>query len=222
MRTAMLVVAKAPEPGRAKTRLCPPATLAQAAEIAAVSLLDTLLAVRAVPESVSVVAWVGTLAHAARGAEVAAALSDMTVLAQRGADFGARLAAAHHDSAATVPGCPVLQIGMDTPQVTSDLLAGSSAPLHRLGGPDAVLGPASDGGWWALGLRDPRHAEVLRGIPTSQPDTGQRTLAALRDSGLRVELLPEMSDVDTVDDALRVARLVPGSRFADAVTTTFA
>ena len=216
-RTVVLVVAKAPVPGRAKTRLTPPASADQAAEIAAASLLDTVDAVRSVPSGISAVAWAGELADAPRREEIAAALEDATVVAQRGRTFDARLAAAHADVGRALPGHPVLQIGMDTPQVTRDLLAASAEPLHAASGPDAVLGPASDGGWWALGVREPSCAEVLRSVPMSRSDTGDQTLRALRAAGLRVELLPELSDVDTMVDAQRVAEGVPGSRFAAAV-----
>jgi len=95
---------------------------------------------------------------------------------------------------------------MDTPQVTRALLARAAA---RLAEADAVLGQAEDGGWWALGLRDPAHAEILRSIPTSLSDTGARTLRALQDSGLRVSSLPVLRDVDTVADARAVADLCP-------------
>ena len=105
---------------------------------------------------------------------------------------------------------------MDTPQVDPDLLAEAAAPL-RHGAVDAVVGPAADGGWWALGLRDPRAAAVIADVPTSRDDTGERTVAALRAAGLRVGLLPELIDVDTAADAVAVAREAPGTRFAAAV-----
>lgn len=215
--TVLLVVAKAPVPGQAKTRLTPPATPRQAAAIAAVSLLDTLRAVRATPGTSPVVALTGRIDHAVRADELRAELAGMTVLAQRGDSFAARLAAAHADAAAALPGRPVLQIGMDTPQVTTELLAGCADALHRPGGPDAVLGPATDGGWWALGVVDARHAALLHGVPMSRPDTGARTLAALRAAGLRVELLPELTDVDHMAQARQVAGQLPGSEFAAAV-----
>ncbi len=213
---ALLVLAKAPEPGRVKTRLCPPLTLLQAADLAAAALLDTLGAVRAVPGGRVVVALAGRLSSAARAVELAVELRGVATRRQRGPDLGHRIAAAHRAAAGVVPGRPVLQIGMDTPQVEPALLTEAAGPLSR-GTADAVLGPAADGGWWALGLRDPRAAAAIAGVPTSRHDTGERTAHALRAAGLRVGLLPELTDVDTAADAAVVARLAPTTRFAAAV-----
>ncbi|MBB4688162.1 TIGR04282 family arsenosugar biosynthesis glycosyltransferase [Amycolatopsis jiangsuensis] len=212
----LLVIAKAPVPGFAKTRLCPPATAGQAGEIAAAALLDTLDAVTATAGALPVVAMTGDLAAAARSAEIGQALRRTTVIAQRGWDFGTRLANAHADITAVHAGLPVLQIGMDTPQVTPALLTDAIRPVLE-GAHSAVLGGAEDGGWWGLGLADPRHADVLAQVPMSQEDTGDRTREALAASGLRVGELPVLSDVDTIADARRVAALRPGSRFAAAV-----
>jgi uncharacterized protein len=214
MTGILLVVAKAPVAGLAKTRLCPPATPHQAAAVAAAALLDTLAAVRATPATVPVLAFAGRLADAERAAEIHAALAGWAMLGQHGDGFGERLTQAHLDAAKLLPGQPVLQIGMDTPQVTPRLLGAS---LRRLAVADAVLGPADDGGWWALGLRDPRHAAVLRDVPMSTPDTGRLTRLALAAQGLRVADLPTLSDVDTWDTATAVAGELPGSRFAAAV-----
>jgi uncharacterized protein len=212
---ALVVLAKAPEPGRVKTRLCPPATPEQAAELAAAALLDTLDAVAAVPGAASVVVLTGRMLRAARATELAAALQRTHVLPQRGDGLGRRIWAAHADTAVLLPGRPTLQLGMDTPQVGAALL---TRCLERLDDPgtDAVLGPATDGGWWALGLRDPRAAALVVDVPTSRDDTGARTVAALRDGGLRVGLLPELTDVDTAADAVAVAAAAPAGRFAAA------
>ncbi|GAA3432379.1 TIGR04282 family arsenosugar biosynthesis glycosyltransferase [Kutzneria kofuensis] len=210
-RACVLVVAKAPVSGLAKTRLTPAATPEQAAEVAAASLLDTLDAVLSVPRVRRVVAMTGDLEKAARSAELRRMLRWFDVIPQRGNDFAERLANAHHD----VADLPVVQIGMDTPQVTPWLLG--SAVVSTLAG-DAALGLAEDGGWWALGLKDPLHAMALRRVPMSQPDTGSRTLDALHDLDLQVSPLPVLSDVDTIEDARRVAALLPRSRFAAAVS----
>jgi glycosyltransferase A (GT-A) superfamily protein (DUF2064 family) len=217
--TVVLVLAKAPVAGRVKTRLCPPATPGGAARIAAAALLDTIDAVRqvaAAPEVRLVVALTGNLAAAERGFEVRAALRGLTVLRQRGPDLGHRIAAAHADTAALAPGVPVLQISTDTPQLTAAGLADGIAALATPG-MDAVLGPAADGGWWALGLRRPEAAAAIAGVPMSRPDTGACTRAALQAAGLRIGLLGELRDVDTAADAHAVAGQVPGSRFAAQV-----
>lgn len=215
-RAALLVLAKAPVPGKVKTRLCPPATPDQAARIAAAALLDTLDAVLAVPHVMPVVALTGDLAHAVESTEVTARLRATTVLAQRGATLGQRIAAAYADATAMVGDLPVLQIGMDTPQVDARLL-GQCLDLLDGDGVDAVFGLAADGGWWTLGVRRSALADLIADVPTSCPYTGARTLAVLRAAGCRVAELPELSDVDTWEDATKVAADVPGGRFAAAV-----
>ena len=215
-RAALLVLAKAPVPGEVKTRLCPPATPDQAARIAAAALLDTLDAVLAVPHVMPVVALTGDLSRAVDATEVIARLRATTVLAQRGATLGQRIAAAYADATAMVGDLPVLQIGMDTPQADARLL-GQCLDLLDGDGIDAVFGLAADGGWWTLGVRQPALADLIADVPTSRPDTGARTLAMLQAAGCQVAELPELSDVDTWEDATRVAADVPGGRFAAAV-----
>ncbi|MEU8404729.1 DUF2064 domain-containing protein [Micromonospora sp. NPDC048842] len=212
----LLLVAKAPVPGLAKTRLCPPADPTQAARIAAASLLDTLAAVRATASTIPVLAHTGRFADAEFGAELTAALAGWHLLPQRGGTFADRLANAHADTAAAFPGRPVLQIGMDTPQIRPAVL---TTALDRLAEHEAVFGPALDGGWWALGLRDPRYASALRDVPMSTDDTGCHTLAALRGRGVQPATLPVLRDVDDWSAALAVAAELPGTRFADAVAS---
>ncbi|MGH4000311.1 MAG: TIGR04282 family arsenosugar biosynthesis glycosyltransferase, partial [Pseudonocardiaceae bacterium] len=214
----LLVLAKAPVPGQVKTRLCPPATPTQAAGIAAAALLDTLDAVLAVPAVIPVVALTGDLSHAVDAAELTARLRATTVLPQRGTTLGQRIAAAYADVATVVGDLPVLQVGMDTPQVGTRLFS-QCLDLLDGNGVDAVFGRAADGGWWTMGVRRPSVADLIAEIPTSRPDTGARTLAVLRDAGCRVLEVPELSDVDTWQDAIKVAAEVPGGRFAAAVAT---
>jgi len=206
----VLVVAKAPVPGLAKTRLA--ATLGDevAADIAAAALLDTLDAVAQTPANARVVAMTGDLDRACRGAEIRERLGSFTVIGQRGDDFADRLANAHADAAFS--GQPVLQIGMDTPQVSAELLTDCAQTLLTT---PALLGMACDGGWWVLGVADAATAECLRDVPMSQDDTGAVTLAALRDTGISVKLVEELLDVDTVDDIPLVrAACRSESRFA--------
>lgn len=216
VRAALLVLAKAPVAGQVKTRLCPPASPEQAARIAAAAFSDTLDAVLAVPDVTPVVALTGDLANAVDAAALTEQLRATTVLRQRGTTLGQRIAAAYADTAAAVGHRPVLQIGMDTPQVDAPLLNHCLDQLET-GGVDAALGMAADGGWWILGVRRPELADLIAHIPTSRPDTGAQTMAVLRSSGARVVELPELSDVDTWVDAAQVAAVVPGGRFAAEV-----
>lgn len=210
----VLVVAKAPVAGVAKTRLAASVGAVAAARMAAASLLDTLDAALRTPSTTTVVAFTGDVEAAESRAELVRLLGRCEVFGQRGPGFAERLAAAHADVAERHPSTPVVQIGMDSPQVTPALL---TSALSRLDSGDAALGPAPDGGWWALALRDPRHAAVLAEVPMSTADTACATRAALAGRGLDVAALPVMSDVDTEDDARAVAHKLPGSRFARAV-----
>jgi glycosyltransferase A (GT-A) superfamily protein (DUF2064 family) len=206
----VLVVAKAPVPGLAKTRLAAALGDELAADIAAAALLDTLDAVAQTPASERVVAMTGDLDRARRGGEIRERLESFTVIGQRGDDFADRLANAHADAA--VSGQPVLQIGMDTPQVSEELLTDCARALLTT---PALLGLAHDGGWWVLGVADAVTAECLRDVPMSQEDTGAVTLGALRDTGISVKLVEELRDVDTVDD-------IPLVRAACRSTSRFA
>jgi uncharacterized protein len=209
VQRVLIVLAKAPVPGRVKTRLCPPATPEQAARLAAAALADTLAAALRVPGAQVVVALDGE-----PDPTLAFALAGTTVIAQCGGPLGERIAAAHADVAGLAPGACTVLIGMDTPQLDPAVLGRCLDAVSDPDGPDAVLGPAADGGWWALALRNPRYAELVRSVPASRSDTGAGTRAALETAGLRVAAMPELTDVDTMVDAHVVARARPGSRFA--------
>ena len=210
----LVVIAKAPVAGQAKTRLGATVGHHAAADIAAATLLDTLDAVDATPVRARVLALTGDLDQASGGDEIRSRLGDVYVVEQRGDDFSARLANAIADAAAVAGARPVLLIASDTPQVTADLLTECAQALVET---DVVFGLARDGGWWLLGVTEPSMAECLHTIPTSRSDTGPATLEALRDKGLAVTLVAELSDVDTIDDVELVrADCAPDSRFVRA------
>lgn len=204
--TQLLVITKAPVPGRSKTRLTPPCTPLQASAIAAAAVGDTLDAVRATPVTRRVVAL--------DGAPGGLDLTGCVVVPQVTGDLGTRLAAAFAAAMAGPDGdLPTLLIGMDTPQVTPALLADCLDRLVQAGPGTAVLGVAPDGGWWALGVHSPAAAAVLPDVPMSREDTAVTTRAALERAGLRVLDLPVLTDVDHFPDALAVAALCgPGTR----------
>ncbi len=207
----ILIVAKAPVPGQVKTRLTEKFSEIEAAELAAGALLDTLDTALSVRSAPVVVAMTGALGDAIGAEEIGRRLRHTTVITQHGSTFGERLQNAHRDTDDVVRGA-VFQVGMDTPQVTAGELR---AALEALGDTDSVLGPATDGGWWGLGLHCARGAHTLCDVPMSSATTGAATRTALEDGGLRVTELPELTDVDHPEDIDTVAlRCAPGSRFA--------
>ncbi len=204
MIPSLIVLAKEPVPGHVKTRLSPPCTAEQAAAVAEAALLDTIDVVDQTDAPHRTLALLGYYD----------APAGWRVLPQRGEGLAQRIAHAFGDAGDATTGS--LLVGMDTPQLTIELLRELGRALDRA---DAVVAPADDGGWWALGLRDPRQAAAVVGVAMSTAQTGRRTVAALRARGLMVELGPRLRDVDTAADAFAVASLAAGTRFCRAVAT---
>jgi glycosyltransferase A (GT-A) superfamily protein (DUF2064 family) len=206
-RPTLLVVAKAPVPGRAKTRIAATVGDSLAAELAAAALLDTLETTAGVGWPV-VVALTGDLGEAVRAPEIADALEGVRVIGQRGDGLGQRLAHAHADADG---GHGVVQVGMDTPHLTVQDYLDAGALVGRGG---RVMGPAADGGWWLLGLPDPGDATALAGVGMSVDDTAEQTERAL---GGEVARLRVVRDMDTWHDAAVIAEDIPTSRLAAVV-----
>jgi uncharacterized protein len=194
----LLVIAKSPAPGRVKTRLTPPCSPRQAAQLAGAALSDTLAAASRTRRAARRVLVLD-------GAPGAWLPRDIEVVPQRGDGLAARLAAAFQAA-----GGPAFLVGMDTPQVTPELL---DAGLRALEHADASFGAAFDGGYWGIGLRSP-DPEAFRDIPMSSPATGAFQRARLTALGLTTTLLPPLRDVDTIADAHAVAATAPDTRFA--------
>lgn len=200
MSAALALIAKAPVPGRVKTRLTPPCSPQEAAALAEAALTDTLAAMRAAaPERLVVVLDGEPGPWLTGGAEI---------LAQRGAGLDERLANAFTD----IDG-PALIVGMDTPQVTPGILQDA---LVALASHDAVLGPADDGGYWCIGLAVPEPRTLL-GVPMSTPDTCAAQRVRLGELGLTVAEVDALRDVDDMDGALAVAADAPDTHFAQCL-----
>lgn len=196
--TTLVLIAKEPLPGRAKTRLHPPLTLEQAAQLAAAAIDDTLAALAEVRAERRILLF--------DGARTPSAAGDYEVVHQVSGDLDERLGSLFDYCTG-----PTVLIGMDTPQVTAANLA--PAFEHWTDDTDAWLGPAADGGYWAIGMREPR-GDLIRGVPMSRDDTGELQLRRLHEAGLRVGMLTTLIDVDTIDDARDVARSAPHTGFA--------
>jgi rSAM/selenodomain-associated transferase 1 len=191
--TAIAVVAKAPVPGRVKTRMLPDLSARGAADLATAMLHDVTATAQA---TLAAVWWSyagdRALLDSLRPAGV-------RLLAQVGDGLGARLAHAHRTLHAT-GAARVLVVGADCPTIDADVLR---AAVARLDDHDVVLGPASDGGYTLLGTRTCAPA-LFSTVPMSTTHTGADTLAVARLLGLRTAVLDTRPDLDTVDD-LRAA-----------------
>ena len=171
MDLTVAVIAKECLPGRVKTRMAPPLSAAGAAELAQLSLTRTLDTVRRLPASSRLLVMEGT--PRSQDAE------GFTVVRQAAGRLDERLAAV-----CDFPDGPLLILGMDTPQFSPEHLAGlirdwtAAPPTH-----EAWLGPAADGGFWAIALLRPR-GSLIRGVPMSTDTTAARQLARLALHGL--------------------------------------
>lgn len=200
----VLIMAKAPIPGRVKTRLRPAFTDDEASELAAAALTDTVAAAFRCTDRVVVALerW-GSRA-------VPAEIGDAAVIDQQGGGLGERLDNALARQWEVSPGRQLV-IGMDTPQVTPELLlAVADLAEHP---PECGIGLASDGGFWALAFAGPP-VPVLSKVPMSRPETGALTVSALRSAGCQVREGPQLADVDDATAAARVASIAPATVFA--------
>ncbi|MFV9507347.1 MAG: TIGR04282 family arsenosugar biosynthesis glycosyltransferase [Oscillochloridaceae bacterium umkhey_bin13] len=204
MLPSLLIMAKHPRPGGAKTRLCPPLTPGQAARVADALLRETLALARRVPGVQ--VGLATTPDEAEANAFFADLAPDLLRLPQGPGDLGIRLA--HVTGAALAAGAPaVAALSSDSPSLPVAYLSQAFAALAEH---DLSIGPTEDGGYYLAALRQPAPSLFTR-PPMSHPDTFARTLAVATDLGLRVAILPTWYDVDTFEDLQRLA-VDPGLR----------
>ena len=197
--TTIVVMAKECIPGKVKTRLHPPLSFEDAARVASASLTDTLDAVAATGLPVTVCAQ-GNIAVPAGFASIP----------QVSGGLDERIAAA-----VDTCGGRVLLIGMDTPQVDPRLLRTLADDWSDH--VDAWFGPATDGGFWLLGLGNlssdrlggRTRGDLVRGVPMSSPETGLRQRERLIEAGLSVQDVGPLTDIDDIDSLREVAAVLP-------------
>lgn len=206
-----LVVAKAPAPGRAKTRLAASVGAQAAAALAEALLLDTLDGCRAEADRVGLLC--------ASPDDVAAlrdlAGPDAPIVVQDGAGLSAALASGARAGLALARA--VLLVSADVPGVPPGALGRAVRLLD--GGVDVVLGPGDDGGYWLVALRA-EHPGLFDGMAWSTGDVLADTLTRARQLGLAVELVDAWRDVDTAADLAALAAAadaLPGRRAAAAI-----
>ncbi len=201
----VMVIAKAPQPGRVKTRLCPPCTADQAAAIAAAALGDTFAAVGST---------VGVRRVVVLDGEPGPWIPEgFEVIEQVSGGLGRRLEAAFNwsvDGPATDSprsGGVSIVIGMDTPQVGTASIANALQTLAA-DDVDAVIGPALDGGYWTIGFTDETVARcrgLFEGVPMSTGETYEAQVGRLEALGITYRVLGPLRDVDSFDDAVAVS-----------------
>ena len=197
---ALIVVARRPAPGHAKTRLSPPFSPAQAAQLYEGFLLDSLDLMRQVPQARRIIAYLP------EGEETyfKTLAPDFDLLPQRGADLGERLDNALADCLANGYTKAVI---MDSDSPSLPVLCLTQA-FVLLDSADAVLGPCDDGGYYLIGLKRPA-PRLLRDVPMSRPTVARDTLALARQMGLSMALLPGWYDVDTAAELQRLTEEMP-------------
>ncbi len=190
MTVALGVMAKAPVAGHCKTRLCPPLTAVQAAALHEALLRDTLDAVGAL-HGVTPVLFA---APEHRGVETLQALfPSWTVVAQAGADLGARM---EHALGELLHRAPVaLIIGADAPDAPMQDALDAAAWLTADAAHRAVMGPSDDGGYWLVGLATLQPA-LFRNIPWSTATVAAATRLAAQAAGVGLLEVGVALDVD--------------------------
>jgi len=201
-RSALLVLARYPEPGRVKTRLAAGVGEQRAFEVYERLLRRTATAATAVVAADRSLTVTVHVTPAYRIDAMRTYLPDPRVgfCPQPDGDLGERLEAAF--ALAFAGGADrAVAIGTDCPDLDEHVLCEA---LHRLDGTDAVLGPSTDGGYYLVGLSRPR-PELFRDVPWSTDAVLRVTLERLHAQGAHVALLPRLSDLDTADDLAALA-----------------
>lgn len=206
-KSALIVMAKRPFPGQTKTRLVPPFSLEEAADLYERILLDTLELVGGVAGVTPFVAYAPPNQEAAGYFRRLA--PDFECLAQTGNSLGERL-----DGVLSI----CLELGFDQAvAMNSDSptlpVAYLDEAFRRLHDPqtDVVLGPCEDGGYYLIGWKRP-HSRLVREVEMSTDRVLADTLKLAAEEHLKVALLPSWFDIDDMDALQRIAGIVPADR----------
>jgi len=207
-------MAKAPRPGTVKTRLCPPLVAAEAAALYRCFLLDKIATVGALVDARPVIAYSPDDACA----EFGGLAPGFTLVAQHGPDLGARL---HATLAGLLAAghLGAIAVDSDTPTLPSAFLQQAVDCLSRPG-PDVVLGPTEDGGYYLIGVRSP-HRELFESVPWSTSEVLAITRRRAAAAGLRAVDLPSWFDVDTPEDLERLRAMLAGDESTACQTRRF-
>jgi rSAM/selenodomain-associated transferase 1 len=197
---ALVIFAKAPVAGEVKTRLCPPLSPAEAAELSRCFLIDTVERACSLAE---VQVYLAITPADSEPAFRALVPFPVRYVPQRGESLGDREVNLFADVLSQGFAGGVVLIGSDIPTLPRAHLR---AAFTQLKGPhcDAVFGPSHDGGYYLVGMRAV-HRELFEDIAWSTSDVLAQTLAQARRHRLHVSTVPPWYDVDTAEDLRRLA-----------------
>jgi uncharacterized protein len=201
--TALVIMARYPEKGKTKTRLAACLGAAATLDLYQAFLID--LARRFTGGDCDL-HWTYTPSDADFDTFVARLLavdgSLWRSFPQQGADLAERL---HHAFVMTSARHfeKTILIGSDSPQISQAVISGARQALDSV---EVVLGPAEDGGYYLIGMREPH--DIFRGIPMSTQHVLHMTVEKAHAQGLNVHLLEPLFDVDELPDLLRLAHLL--------------
>ncbi len=216
--TALVIMARAPRVGKVKTRLA--ASLGPVPTLCLYRAFLTDLARRFATDHNCDLYWAYMPATIDFSVELAQLVPDLltgTCFPQRGSNLADRLHQVFHTMAArSLP--KTIVIGSDSPQISCALISQARLALEKS---DVVLGPADDGGYYLIGMREPH--DLFTDIPMSTPQVLQMTIDRARELSLSVHLLETLFDIDELPDFLRLARVLqdnPGLAPASAACIT--
>jgi rSAM/selenodomain-associated transferase 1 len=195
LKKALIIFAKRPSPGRVKTRLSPPLTPEEGAELYR-CMLDDVLAKGATLAGVD--KWIFHEPDGEAPPFFAGIAPGMACAPQEGKDLGERMANALRKLLA-LGYTRVAIIGTDLPDLP---MAHVEEAYRRLETTDVVFGPSEDGGYYLVAMGE-LHGNLFRDVPWSSGEVLATSLARAEEAGVSVSLLPVWHDVDTADDLER-------------------
>lgn len=200
MKPVLLTMAKRPAAGRTKTRLAAALSPAQAADLYACFLKDTLVLMQQVAAKLPHIQLAIAYAPANEEAYFANLAPDFDLLAQTGPNLGERLAFVS-DHYFQQGADQVVMINSDSPTLPIDYLVAAFQGLTD--GSDVTLGPCDDGGYYAIGLKKPA-PQLFREVPMSTGQVMSDTIAVAKANNLSVAMLSTWYDVDDADSLQRL------------------
>jgi uncharacterized protein len=223
---ALAMMAKAPRSGAAKTRLAPPLSEAEAAELSSCFIRDTADNIIAASQSMPIHGHVAYSPPESEAVFRAILPEPIRLLPSRRAGLGYSLADAAEDLLAAGYGSVCL-VNSDSPTLPTSVLVEAAQRLLA-SGDRVVLGPAEDGGYYCIGMKHP-HVRLFEDIAWSTERVFAQTLDRAREIGLDTAMLPMWYDVDDLASLRRLTGELLGgitqenrrNRFAAPHTTAF-